>query len=179
MIEERKKLELRIEKLKEENNSSTNEVKSLEQEKGTLADTMSQLEAVIQKMHKDQTDVIQSFNEYKNSTSTEREDLLKVISNAEKNANEYETNYLQEKSKNEILSSQVTSQNQSMKNLENNYLEIKSDLSKTMEELRHYKQGMHDSENLNKEKQNEIDSLKENIKTMNLNLIDVKSNYEA
>jgi len=88
MIEERKKLELRIEKLKEENNSSTNEVKSLEQEKGTLADTMSQLEAVIQKMHKDQADVISSFNEYKTSTSTEREDLLKVISNAEKNANE-------------------------------------------------------------------------------------------
>lgn len=48
-----------------------------------------------------------------------------------------------------------------------------------MEELRHYKQGMHESENSNKEKQNEIDSLKESIKTMNQNLIDVKSNYEA
>lgn len=179
MIEERKKLELRIEKLKEEHSSSTYEVKSLEQEKTTLADTMSQLEAVIQKMHKDQTDVMNSFNEYKNSTSAEREDLLKVISNAEKNSNEYETNYLQEKSKNEILTSQVTSQNQSMKNLENNYLEIKSDLSKTMEELRHYKQGCHESENLNKEKQNEIDALKESIKTLNQNLIDVKSNYEA
>lgn len=53
---------------------------------------MSQLEAVIQKMHKDQSDVINTFNEFKNSTSAEREDLLKVISNAEKNANEYETN---------------------------------------------------------------------------------------
>lgn len=92
MIEERKKLELHIEKQKEENNSRTHEVKSLEQEKSTLADTMSQLEAVIQKMHKDQSDVINTFNEFKNSTSAEREDLLKVISNAEKCANEYETN---------------------------------------------------------------------------------------
>jgi cell division FtsZ-interacting protein ZapD len=60
--------------------------------------------------------------------------------------------------------------------LENNYFEIKSDLSKTMEELRHYKQGMHESENMNKEKQQEIDSLKETIKTLNSNMIDVKSN---
>ena len=45
-----------------------------------------------------------------------------------------------------------------------------------MEELRHYKQGMHESENMNKEKQQEIDSLKETIKSLNSNMIDVKSN---
>lgn len=120
MIEERKKFELRIENLNEENSRISNETKSLEQEKSTLADTMSQLEGVIQKMHKDQSDILVAFNEFKNSSNSERDDLLKVINNAEKNSNEYETNQLQEKSKNEILQSQVNSQNQSLKNLENN-----------------------------------------------------------
>lgn len=49
---------------------------------------MSQLEGVIQKMHKDQSDILNTFNEFKNSTNSEREDLLKVLNNAEKNSNE-------------------------------------------------------------------------------------------
>lgn len=88
MIEERKKLELRVENLSEDGTRLVIETKSLEQEKTTLADTMSQLEGVIQKMHKDQSDILNTFNEFKNSTNLEREDLLKVISNAEKHSNE-------------------------------------------------------------------------------------------
>jgi hypothetical protein len=58
------------------------------------------------------------LNEFKNATSVEREEFLKVITNAEKNANDFEINYHQEKIKHEISISQVSSLNQILKNHE-------------------------------------------------------------
>jgi hypothetical protein len=51
-----------------------------------------------------------------------------------------------------------------------------NDLSKTIEELRHYKEVKHESDKANKEILNEVDTLKDNIYTLNQNLIGTKSN---